>query len=142
MAANERRVALQQSLRQPVVEEFMFRGSYTTEECSICLEEVHLRRTNCNHTFCEDCLVKYVHTWVVNGQRMAQRQLRCPVCSVGLNPFDVPSRVRHLMVWRELVKPATAGGGGGGHEPLQPPPFLDRTMSELSLKACVCCCIS
>ena len=147
MAAKERR-AVQPSLRPPVVEEYMFRGSYTTEECSICLEEVHLRRTNCNHTFCEDCLVKYVHTWVVNGQRMAQRPLRCPVCSVGFNPFDVPSRVRHLMMWRELVKPATAaaavaaGGGGGGHGPLQPPPFLERTMSELSLKACVCCCIS
>jgi hypothetical protein len=178
MAAKERR-AVQPSLRPPVVEEYMFRGSYTTEECSICLEEVHLRRTNCNHTFCEDCLVKYVHTWVLNGQRMAQRPLRCPVCSVGLAPFDVPARVRHLMVWRELVKPATAataavaaGGGGGGHGtlqpppflertrsegpvqpptflertrsegPVQPPPFLERTMSELSLKACVCCCIS
>jgi hypothetical protein len=52
------------------------------------------------------------------------------------------------MVWRELVKPATAaaavaaGGGGGGHGQLQPPPFLDRTRSEMSLKACVCCCIS
>ena len=147
VAAKERRAVLQ-SLRPPVVEEFMFRGSYTTEDCAICLDEVHLRRTNCNHTFCEDCLVKYVHTWVVNGQRMAQRPLRCPVCSVGLNPFDVPSRVRHLMVWRELVKPATAaaadaaGGGGGGHGPLQPPPFLERTRSKLSLKACVCCCVS
>ena len=51
MAAKERRVALQQSQRPPVVEEFMFRGSYTTEDCAICLDEVHLRRTNCNHTF-------------------------------------------------------------------------------------------
>jgi hypothetical protein len=162
--SQRQQAVLQQALRPPVVEEFMFRGSYTTEECSICLEEVHLRRTNCNHTFCEECLVKYVHTWVVNGQRMAHRPLRCPVCSVGLAPFDVPARVRHLMVWRELVKPATAataavaaGGGGGGHGQLQPPPFLDRTRSEgpvqpppflertrskLSLKACICCCIS
>ena len=35
--------SLQQSLRPPVVEEFMFRGSYTTEECAICFDEVHLR---------------------------------------------------------------------------------------------------
>ena len=142
VAAKERRAVLQ-SQRPPVVEEYMFRGSYTTEDCAICLDEVHLRRTNCNHAFCEDCLVKYVHTWVVNGQRMAQRPLRCPVCSVRLAPFDVPSRVRHLMVWRELVQPATAAAAAAaGHGPLQPPPFLERTRSELSLKACVCCSVS
>lgn len=153
VATQERRAVLQQSLRPPVIEEFMFRGSYTMEECVICFEEVKLRRTNCNHTFCEECLVKYVHTWVVNGQRMAKCPLRCPVCSVGLAPFDVPSRVRHLMVWREQVQPATAataiaaaavaaGGGGGGHGPLQPPPSLERKRLGLSLKAGVCCCVS
>ena len=108
VATQERRAVLQQSLRPPVIEEFMFRGSYTMEECVICFEEVKLRRTNCNHTFCEECLVKYVQAWVVNGQRMAKCPLRCPVCSVGLAPFDVPARVRHLMVWREQVQPATA----------------------------------
>ena len=153
VATQERRAVLQQSLRPPVIEEFMFRGSYTMEECVICFEEVKLRKTNCNHTFCEECLVKYVQAWVVNGQRMAKCPLRCPVCSVGLAPFDVPARVRHLMVWRELVQPATAataiaaaavaaGGGGGGHGPLQPPPSLERKRLELSLKACVCCCVS
>lgn len=142
---------LQQPLRPPIIEEFMFRGSYTTEECAICFDEVHLRRTSCKHAFCEDCLVGYVHTWVVNEARgLTKWPLRCPVCRVGLTPFDVPARVRHLMVRKELVRPNTAAAAGAGGPlqppravgPLQPPQFLEEVGTELSLKACVCCCIS
>jgi len=150
--SQRQQAVLQQALRPPVVEEFMFRGSYTTEECAICFDEVHLRRTSCKHAFCEECLVKYVHTWVVNEARgLAKWPLRCPVCRVGLTPFDVPARARHLMVRRELVQPNAAdaaGGGGaggvgvGGRGPLQPPQFLEEVGTELSLKACICCCIS
>jgi hypothetical protein len=151
--SQRQQAVLQQALRPPVVEEFMFRGSYTTEECAICFDEVHLRRTSCKHAFCEECLVKYVHTWVVNEARgLAKWPLRCPVCRVGLTPFDVPARARHLMVRRELVQPnaadAAGGGGGGGgvgvggRGPLQPPQFLEEVGTELSLKACICCCIS
>jgi len=151
--SQRQQAVLQQALRPPVVEEFMFRGSYTTEECAICFDEVHLRRTSCKHAFCEECLVKYVHTWVVNEARgLAKWPLRCPVCRVGLTPFDVPARARHLMVRRELVQPnaadAAAGGAGaggvgvGGRGPLQPPQFLEEVGTELSLKACICCCIS
>ena len=151
--SQRQQAVLQQALRPPVVEEFMFRGSYTTEECAICFDEVHLRRTSCKHAFCEECLVKYVHAWVVNEARgLAKWPLRCPVCRVGLTPFDVPARARHLMVRRELVQPnaadAAAGGGGaggvgvGGRGPLQPPQFLEEVGTELSLKACICCCIS
>ena len=54
------------------------------------------------------------------------------------------------MVRKELVRPNTAAAAGAGGplqppravEPLQPPQFLEEVGTELSLKACVCCCIS
>ena len=61
--------------------------------CSICLDDKDLNElciTNCNHNFCESCLI----TWFNRGNNS------CPICRVNIHKFNLDEKETRLIVIR------------------------------------------
>ena len=83
---------MNQDLTDIIIQNNDINDSEEKIECSICLENKELVATNCNHSFCENCLIEWL-----------QKNENCPLCREKIDYFtDTQTKTKVLILKNEL----------------------------------------
>lgn len=67
-------------------------------KCPICLEQPR-KRSNCGHSFCESCIIRYVKKLMEYNE--AKEGIPCPLCKTVL---PAPSEKHNMSEWVKLLE--------------------------------------